>query len=446
RWIFRILGVFVLVVVVGIAALFLLPADRIAALVEDQFEQQTGRILSIGGDVRPGLWPEIGVKTGPVTIENADWASDAPMIEAEGLSVGVAWDGLLGGDIKVTGVELTRPVIRLEQAEDGTGNWEMAIEEAGQAGAGGDGAASPSTEESSAPAFALERATVTDGTVIFSAAGADPITLSAINAELTLPDFDGAADLTLSALANGAPLSADLTLASVSGLLSGDASALSLAAELGGGTIGFDGEAALEPMARGNLSADLPGLAGLTRIVGTEATMPAGLGQNRINLQTAMAFAGDTLSLSNTTLALDGNKISGDIDLGLGGARPKITAALNAGALDLTGLATGETASGGTGGQGGGGTSDSSGWSKEGIDVSGLGAADANVTLAATSISLPDTELGRTKLNLALDDRRMVTTIEELVAYDGRFYGQMVVNCRGGLSEIDYIAGSAISN
>lgn len=431
RWVFRILGVIVFVIVAGIAALFLLPADRIAALVEDQFQAQTGRTLSIDGDVRPGLWPEIGVNTGPVTIANADWASDAPMIEAEGLSVGVAWDGLFGGDIKVTGVELTRPVIRLEQAEDGTGNWEMAA-----LNADGTTTSDSTGGEASTPALALERATVIDGTVIYAAPGAEPITLSAIDATLTLPDFDGAADLTLSALANGAPISADLSLASVSNLLAGAASALSLNAELGGGTIGFTGEVGLDPMVRGDLAADLPGISGLTRIVGTEAAMPAGLGQNRINVQTAMAFAGDTLSLGDTTLVLDSNTLTGDIDLGLGGTRPKITASLNAGALDLSGLTEDDTTAS---------APESEGWSKDPIDVSGLGAADANITLAATSIALSDSQLGRTRLGITLDDRRLVTTIEELIAYDGAVEGQVVVNGRGGLSASTDLSGSAIA-
>ena len=125
RWIVRILGIFVVLIVGAVAAFFLLPADRIGAFVEERFEASTGRALSIQGDVRPGLWPEIGIKTGPVTIANADWAGDTPMVEAEGLSVGVAWQGLFGGDIRVTGVELIRPTIRLVQNADGQANWDL---------------------------------------------------------------------------------------------------------------------------------------------------------------------------------------------------------------------------------------------------------------------------------------------------------------------------------
>ncbi|MEL6209937.1 MAG: AsmA family protein, partial [Pseudomonadota bacterium] len=85
RWVFRLLGLIVLIIIAAIAAVFLLPSDRIAGVVEERFQAATGRALTIEGDVRPSLWPELGVNTGAVSIANADWAGDAPMVAAVGL-------------------------------------------------------------------------------------------------------------------------------------------------------------------------------------------------------------------------------------------------------------------------------------------------------------------------------------------------------------------------
>ncbi len=434
RWIIRSLGLLATLLVLAIGALFLMPADRIAGLVESRFEAATGRALTIEGDVRPGLWPEIGVKTGPITIADADWAGTAPMVAAEGLSVGIAWTGLFGGDIRVTGVELTRPVIRLARAADGRGNWELA---AASAPAAPDG-----RSESGGPSIALDNLTISDGTVSFTDAGARPITLTGIDATLTLPDFAGEAALTLNAEANGVPLTAELSIAQFARFLSDGAVPVALTAGIGEGTLEFDGHAGLAALAaEGRILADLDGIGPLTRAAGGMASaLPEGLGAERVFLDSAMTFAGDTLSLRETSLQLDQNQMSGEIDLTLAEPRPKLVAQLSAGALDLSGLSGGgeeeEIAS----------ASDSpEGWSTEPIDVSGLGALDADVALDAQSIALSQSQLGRTRLRLALENGRLVTTIRELKAYDGAVTGQVVVNSRGGLSASADLAGSAIA-
>ncbi len=432
RWIIRTIGLLATLLVVAIAALFLMPADRIAGLVESRFEAATGRALTIEGDVRPGLWPEIGVKTGPITIANAEWAGTEPMVAAEGLSVGIAWTGLFGGDIRVTGVDLTRPVIRLARAADGRGNWELA--------AAPSPAAPTGRSESGGHSIALDKLTISDGTVSFADAGARPITLTGIDATLTLPDFAGEAALTFNAEANGVPLTAELSIAQFAGFLSDGAVPVALKAGIGDSTVDFDGRAGLAPLAaEGRIVADLDGIGPLTRVAGGEdSAPPQGLGAERVFLDSAMTFAGDTLSLRDTSLSLDQNQMSGEIDLTLAEPRPKLVAQLSTGALDLSGLSGEE--------EEGTGASDSpDGWSTEPIDVSGLRALDADVALDAQSIALSQSELGRTRLRLALDDRRLTTTIRELKAYDGEVTGQVVVNGRGGLSASADLAGSAIA-
>lgn len=123
RWIIRIgatLAVLALLVVGGLA---LIPAERIAAAASAKFEELTGRKLSLSGDVRPTLWPSLGVRTGPVSIANAAWSTEGPMLKAEALAIDIDMAALIGGDIRITGIEAVRPEIILERSKTGEENW-----------------------------------------------------------------------------------------------------------------------------------------------------------------------------------------------------------------------------------------------------------------------------------------------------------------------------------
>ena len=101
RWILRIALLLLVLVGVGIGALFLLPSDRIARLAEDQFLENTGRKLELSGDVSPQLFPRLGVALEGVSIENAPWAGDGPMLEADRLELAVDLMSLISGEIVV---------------------------------------------------------------------------------------------------------------------------------------------------------------------------------------------------------------------------------------------------------------------------------------------------------------------------------------------------------
>jgi len=160
RWIFRIVGALAVVAVLAVAALFMMPTEKIAKLLTDQFEKSTGRSLVLSGEVRPSLWPELGVTTGAVTLANANWSDGGPMLQADGLSVGVNTAALWGGDIRITRIEAIAPNIRLERHSDGRANWEL-----------GGSAPSNGVQTSSLDAvpskFSLERLAVTNGQVTY---------------------------------------------------------------------------------------------------------------------------------------------------------------------------------------------------------------------------------------------------------------------------------------
>ena len=87
RWIFRIIVTLITLVVLAVAGLFLIPTAKIARFAEGQFEENTGRALSIAGNVSPQIFPRLGVKLEDVAISNADWSGKGPNSERSAATI-----------------------------------------------------------------------------------------------------------------------------------------------------------------------------------------------------------------------------------------------------------------------------------------------------------------------------------------------------------------------
>ncbi len=428
RWILRIVLGLIALAVFAVAVLFLLPAERIAKVVSDRFESATGRAMTLAGDVRPTLWPELGVKIAAVTIANADWSDAGPMLVAERLSVGVDIAALWSGDVRIRKVEMVAPRLLLETAADGRRNWEMAR----SGGNGSSPAQGRGTGAPQVPEFTLDRAEITGGVLRIVDRGAGTTTeLRDVDLTLSVPDFRGAAELDLGAALNGQRISLAAEISQFADFVGTGAVPVSAEIGVGGNSFIFQGRAGLDPLAAGGrLRAAVDDLGALAALAGSAAPdLPRGLGRE-IALDAEMTASGaGALALRDMTLRLDHNTLTGGADVSLGGARPKIVAALSAGALDLS-----AAASEGGGTAPGAAVAAPTGWSRAPIDVSGLQAVDAEVALAAASIDLGMATLGRTDLRIRLEQGRAVTDIRGMEAYGGNVTGAFILNSRGGLS------------
>jgi AsmA protein len=67
RWIIRIAGFIALLVVLGLGALVAVPTERVASLVADRLSAATGREVIMDGELRPTLFPSLGIRVGDVT-------------------------------------------------------------------------------------------------------------------------------------------------------------------------------------------------------------------------------------------------------------------------------------------------------------------------------------------------------------------------------------------
>ncbi|WP_172296363.1 AsmA family protein [Pseudoruegeria sp. HB172150] len=430
RWVLRIALVLVALVIVLGVGLLLLPADRIARIATDQFEVATGRQMTVEGPVRPTLWPTLGISTGPVTIANAEWSQQGPMLTAESLNVGVDPMALIRGDVRITGVDVQGPRVQLEIAADGRANWDMraAAADVVAAATSDAGEGGPVASSTTLPAFSLDEARLSAGNLVYlDNRSGQRFELSEIDVNLRLPDFNGLAELDLSAVTQGQRLSVTGAVDGFSAFLGSGAVPVTLTAGIGDASLSFDGRAGLAPMAiGGQVSADFPDIATVFRAANMAApNIPRGLGRSAKIDGEVTVTEDSRATLRNASVQLDQNIMRTAMDVALRGERPRITAQITAGALDLSGLTADEAA---------GGTESAAGWSRTPIDVSALQAADAEIALTADSIDLGDAQLGRTNLLTRLESGRMVTEIRELAAYGGQFAGNAVVNSRGGLS------------
>lgn len=422
RWILRSVFALIVLAVLATGALFLIPAEKIAGLVVGKFNSLTGRELVIEGSIRPTIWPVLGVKTGKVSISNAEWSDEGPMFQAEALEIAVDMAALIGGEAKITAVEAVSPVLILERARDGRENWVFG----GQSG----GSVTPDTPGVGKP-FTLDKAVLSGGRLIFADhKSGTRLELSDIALKTSIPDFEGEVRIDLSAVKSGQAFDLDLTLGAFRDFLDGKQGPVTAKFHAGRAEGKFSGQAGWNPMAaKGDLVADLGNLAEISALAGTDApSLPKGLGAGGVTVKGALTLAdAGSVHLRSGTLRLDETVLAVDADLTPGAERPKLVAKIVAGALDLAAM------TGGAGGGAGGGMQ-AEGWPKDKIDASALGLLDAEVSLKADGLNLGVAKLGASAVKVTIDRARAVFDLAKITAYGGVISGQFVVNARKGLS------------
>ena len=120
-----VLAIVLVLVAGGAIAAFVAFADpndfkeEIAARV---FEQ-TGRALTLDGDLEWGFWPQIRLKAGPMALSNAEGFGDQPFVAADEIQIAVATLPLLRRQIEMDTVKLYGARVNLARNAEGVTNW-----------------------------------------------------------------------------------------------------------------------------------------------------------------------------------------------------------------------------------------------------------------------------------------------------------------------------------
>ncbi len=426
KWLVR--SVLALVVLVAIAAIafVMIPTERITRLAADRFETATGRALTLGGPVKATLWPSLGVRAEGIEVANAPWSDAGPMLMADSLEVGIAFGALLGGDIRIETLEVTGARLVLERRADGTANWEMAA--TSRPSAGGDAGRQ---DGSTGRGISIDRAVLNGAEVLWTDAvtGTD-LHLRAVDLATRLDGLDDPLDVTLSALVEGQSLSIEASAVALGPLPEGESTPVALSLEASQTSLRLEGRAALDPPSfEGRMEAESGDRLALLSVLGiAPPDLPEGLGADRIDLAAAVTLTpAGTLHLHDMVAELDGNRLTGVVEIDPTGARPRLTATIAAEALDLTVFSRE--------GQGGDGAVVAErGWGRETFDVSGLFVADGELTFSSGPITLGDATLDGLHARVSVEDGRATVLLQPLLAFGGAVTGEVVVNGRGGLS------------
>lgn len=420
KFLFKVLVILVITAGLAVGAVLMLPAEQLGKLVSDQLSKQLGRSVQLGG-VSLTLLPAPGVDVDDMTIANADWSDKGPMLTAESALIRVDLAAALSGNILVRALEITSPTVQLEERADGRANWLL-----GPAAADSAATSETTTSSQSSRSIALDRLAITNASIRLDRPGADPITVRNADLEVAWPDAGGPVTLKGKMTPYSAPITFEALISAPMKAMAGELTELTLDLETTGGSASFKGRGGIAPELAGALTLSLPNTAAFAASFGqTGLDLPKGLGQSATAKGTVILTKDSEAALRDVALSLDNNAMTVSADLSFAG-KPRLTANVAAKSLafDAAGTEAGAAPS----------AAQTDSWSKERLDASALGLADAVVSFSTQSLALGGLNFGATSAVLTVDNSRAVVAINELNAYEGKIAGQFVANNRSGLS------------
>lgn len=426
--------------------------DQMIAAVE----ARTGRTLSIEGGSSFTLYPRFGVELGEVALSGPPEMEQMSLVRMRSMKVAVPLLGLLGGDITLEEFVLVDPVFELRTDRGGRSSWSFAAagEEDGGTGAGlrgSMGGSEASDTAGKAPVagrgvsttllegLSLGDVRIVNGTLhLTDERSGTSQTLEKIDLALTLERITRPLTASGSLAWNGQALPFTARLKSPKDLLEGRPTAASLDLGAAIAKARFEGELQAMPAVRldGKLDAGAPSLRALLAWIGAE--IPAAKGLETLAVKGDLAYRDGEMALTKATVSLDGWKAAGSLGIATGEPRPRITAELGFDRVDLNvylpeqaGAAEPAKASGKKARAAG------ADWSDAPIDLSGLGALDADARLSFGQLIWRDVKLDASVAELKLVDRALKVRFPEIALYGGRGVGSVALDGRRAKPRIE---------
>ncbi len=445
----------VLVVIVGAALVApqFVPLDTVKDQITAQVKAATGRDLSIDGDIHLSFLPNAEIDIDGMTLANAPGGEAASMVRLGGLRVKLRLLPLLTGSVEIARFVLVDPVINLEVDADGRANWIFAPQgsgEGGEAPAVSSAPSAPDAEGGGGVALAdlkLGDVRIENGTLGYRDARGASYRVEKIDMALKLASLASPLDATGALTFNGKRLTIEAAAETPARLLAGERATLRLSIAGEPLRLSFDGGAVVQGAARLDGAVDLavPSVRDLAAWAGNPLDMP-GTGLGPLAIKGTLAADPARIAFSDATLALDAIKGTGEVSVALDGPRPRISGKLALGMLDLNPYLPPEEDASRDGGastaaapaqSGGGADRPPADWSDAPIDLSGLGALDADLAFSAEGILFRKLTIGRSVVALMLKSGDLVVDLKELALYGGSGAARLRVDARGDVPAIE---------
>ncbi len=202
RLLIGILGVMLLVVVLGAAALLLIDANHFRPQIQATLGQALGREVTLG-KLHASVWSG-SLHADQIRIGDDPAFGKQPFVSAQSLQLGVRlWPLLLHRQLRITSLTLDQPSVRLLQ--DRTGRWNFAS-------LGGDtvAAPTPATSPGQPLAFSVDELRIKDGRIDLRRAAGDARSYQKVQMSADHVGFGAAFPFSMSAaMAGGGTLQLD---------------------------------------------------------------------------------------------------------------------------------------------------------------------------------------------------------------------------------------------
>lgn len=199
------------------------------------------------------------------------------------------------------------------------------------------------------------------------------------------------------------------------------------------GDVGLGGDGSL----RGDLSASSERLRDL--LAAADVEMEPGATLQAFSAKGTASGTFSRISLTGLDLKLDDISARGTAGIDLTGERPRLTGNLDMGELDLSPFLA---------------ASDQKpkeqqpmeAWSKDKLDLAGLQAADADLNIKTTKLTLGSVVLTDAAMATKLNNGRLTTDLSQFKAFGGNWKGQMQVDASGQVPAVGFsMEGSSVA-
>ena len=485
----------VIVALAGAGAAYLVlnpPSDLIRQTLADQVKEKTGRDLVVAGPASFSFWPGLGVSLKDVTLSGPP-GSPNKLVTMAALDVNIKTMPLLQRQIEVRRLVLKKPVFDFRVDKQGRKNWQLA--EAGrpvryaQAGAPqpADGAAPIATDAPAAqpenPALAAKLAQIKhvqlgdvrieDGTLRYTDERSGKTQqVSAVNVQVAMQSLNSPVTAKGDLAWQGEKINFDGRLSTAKLVLEEKPARIVFTAENRNINASYDGAVLIHDGAdlEGKITVKSESVKSLAKWLGS--TLPPVSGFGPLSLAGTLKTNGNVTSLSNANLGLDGATGTGTITVTTGGIRPAVQASLKLSELDLNkymigaagaapapqpaqkpptagapakpgdkagakdGDAIYELLQVPAGGPKVHGFTERQGWSSEPLNLTLFGVVDADAKLQIGRLLYQNIKVGQSALTVALKNKVMKTSFENVQLYDGHGTGLLNIDGTGKAAQV----------
>lgn len=478
-----VLGVIAVVSAIGVFLVSNPPTGLIRAQLIDQVKARTGRTLTIAGPTKFTIFPSLGLSMKDVTLSPPPGMTGPDFAKMAGLDVSVRLLPLLKREVSINQLVLQQPVINLRVDNAGNKSWDFvsATSDArpvrlAQAPGGASDApgglpsdaqdflqnARDSSKRPNSKTLAelrqlqLGDVRIVNGIVRYDDAQTNTKHyLSAVNMRLGLEDINAPLDAKGSVQWRKEKIDLVATVTSVDDILRTRPAALVLKLSSKPLNARYDGTVHLGDVvaAKGAVAADSPSLRRLAEWM--QSPLPPARGYGPLQFSGVLDSKGDIHKLASAKVDLDNQLAKGTVTVKTGGARPYVNAKLTVSQLDINAYlsdggpapassaqpapsAPANSKSGskpqsiedllGASGPQVKGYTQRSGWSRDPINVAGLGAADVDADLTIGKIFVRNLKIGRSDIEVRLNNKKLKTTIKDIQLYEGRGNGVITAN------------------